>query len=930
MNGINHIRVLLIEDDEDDYILTSGLLADLKDQRYALDWVRSYTEGLKVLVQNRHDVCLVDYRLGAENGVDLLQTAMAGGCQMPVILLTGQGEHEVDVAAMRAGASDYLAKGRLEASQLERAIRYAIDRRRAAAQAAFEQARIAAFGTEVGLALTRPAPLDSILKDCANAMAQYLNAALAQVWVYNARLDRLEPGASAGALAEKFAAPAGPSAPTAPVDPAARRPCVVPLPVLRSSTAEGGPPKASAAPELAWLQDEKIVSAAVYPLMLEDRLVGSMTLLSAQAFNETVLQEMSSVASGVALCIQRKLAEEALDASESRYRSVVENLKEVIFQLNEFGQWVFLNPAWTAATGFGVQETMGTFFLDYVHHDDREPGRCIFLQLMERKMDYCRYETRLLTKDGKVRWVELFLQFTQGADGAVMGASGSLNDITDWKAAQAEVQKLAAFPRVNPNPVLEFNPDGSLSYANEAALELAKSFGKETLTDILPPEAARIVQCCLAEGTKHLREEVSLNGRTVTWSFFPIAASRVVHCYGADITEMLALEAQFRHAQKLESVGQMAAGIAHDFNNVLTVIQGYADCLLARHQDNEKVMVPAKRIADAARRATALTRQLLLFSRKQVLQPKMLDLNSVIRGLESMLPRLLCEDIAMTLQCGERLPKIEADAGMIEQVIMNLAVNSRDAMPRGGRLDIATTAVSIDAAYASRRPDARPGQFVCLTVTDTGCGMDKQTLNRIFEPFFSTKEVGRGTGLGLATVHGIVKQHQGWIEVSSQIGAGTTFRIFFPAADKPGEAGSASSETTRPIRGGRETILVVEDEPIVRELVREVLGQYNYRILQAGSGVEALQVWDENAGAIDLLLTDMVMPEGMTGRDLATHLRKRDPDLKVIYTSGYAPSSVGGESREGETTFLQKPYHPPKLAELVRACLDKEIKSAVT
>jgi signal transduction histidine kinase/CheY-like chemotaxis protein len=435
----------------------------------------------------------------------------------------------------------------------------------------------------------------------------------------------------------------------------------------------------------------------------------------------------------------------------------------------------------------------------------------------------------------------------------------------------------------------------------------------------------------LAAGQKRLSEEIRIGGRTLTWSFFPVVASQVVHCYGADITDMLNLEAQFRHAQKLESVGQLAAGVAHDFNNVLTVIQGYAECLIARGTGDQSTATALKQILDASKRASSLTRQLLTFSRKQVIQPRVLDLNSVLANVSNLLLRLLGEDIALEFDYAQDLPHQEADAGMLEQVVMNLVVNSRDAMPKGGVVRIKTAGVKIDETYAQKRSESRPGRFVCLTVTDTGCGMDAKTLERIFEPFFSTKEVGKGTGLGLATVYGIVKQHEGWIEVESQPGTGTTFRVFFPAASGTVEPAlpAVNAPVAAPVVSGssngsnKESILVVEDEPVVRELVCEILRQHQYTVFEAGTGGQALQAWDEQNGKIDLLMTDMMMPEGMTGKELAAQLRSRKPDLKVLYTSGYSPEAIGREYGKGDTAFLPKPYLPPQMLQLVRQCLEK-------
>jgi PAS domain S-box-containing protein len=916
MNDLELIKVLLVDDDEDDFILTSGVFKEIKGHKFQIDWYKAYQTGLDAMALNQHDICLLDYRLGARNGIDLLRDALEKGCASPIILLTGLGEHTVDVEAMKAGAADYLVKSKLTNDSLERSIRYAMERKRATASAAFEQASLAAFGAEVGLALTKSQPLATILHSCAESMVRYLNLHLARIYILSPEDKLLHLKASAGAIEDVFDQPGF----VQHLNPEKDMICNSEPVLINQISAKDNIPSRD------WALNEGVVAYSGYPLMLENRLIGLISIYSFNTLTKAVIQEMASVANGIALSIERKRSEEALDASEVKYRSVVDSLKEVVFQVNEFGHWTSLNPAWKEITGFTIEEVMGSLFLEYIHHDDRQRNSHIFLQLMERKLDYCRYETRLLTKNGKVCWIEVYAQLTINDDGSILGASGSLTNITERKQAERQIQKLAAFPQVNPNPVLEFNANGEVTYSNEAAELLSKTLGFTTPLDILPPDASAIAMRALASSEKHLSRKVTLAGHTISWSFFPVTASQVIHCYGADITEIQSLEAQFRHAQKLESVGQLAAGVAHDFNNILTVIQGYSDHLLSRHESETTLAGPLKQISNASRRAAALTRQLLMFSRKQLLQKTTLDLNTVVKNLSGMLPRLLGEDITVEMNYAQRLPLMDADTGMIEQVIMNLAVNSRDAMPKGGKLALTTSVIEIDEDYVVNHPDSRVGKCICLAVADQGSGMSPETMERIFEPFFSTKEVGKGTGLGLATVYGIVKQHHGWIDVKSQLDVGTTFLIYLPASAKSVEAPPESTNTSAMIKGRHETVLLVEDEPSLRQWVKEILLGCDYNVLEANNGVEALKVWDEQKGKIDLLLTDMVMPEGMTGGDLARHLRERQPDLCVVYTSGYSAEILGNQADLPDGPFLSKPYPAPQLTRVVRDCLDASME----
>jgi PAS domain S-box-containing protein len=393
-----------------------------------------------------------------------------------------------------------------------------------------------------------------------------------------------------------------------------------------------------------------------------------------------------------------------------------------------------------------------------------------------------------------------------------------------------------------------------------------------------------------------------------------------------DITEQIKLENQLRQSQKLDAIGQLAAGVAHDFNNILTVVQGHASLLLATRPKESPDRKPLQVISSAAERASKLVRQLLTFSRKQVMQIRAMEVRATLTAVSEMLPRLVGEHIVMQVNAPDGLPQIDADAGMIEQMLMNLSVNARDAMPKGGTLTISAEPVQLSAEIAQANPEARAGNFLCLSVRDTGCGIPPEILPRIFEPFFTTKLVGQGTGLGLATVYGIAKQHKGWVEVESVIDKGSTFKVFIPLSEK-------KTETVPPLpkpqelAGGHETVLVAEDEDAVREFVVQVLQAHGYTVIAAASGHQAIERWSQRSQKVDLLLTDMVMPGGIMGRELAERLRVDKPRLPVIYSTGYSPGMAGRDlTRLEEEYFLPKPYGPARLLQMVRDCLDGQPK----
>lgn len=396
---------------------------------------------------------------------------------------------------------------------------------------------------------------------------------------------------------------------------------------------------------------------------------------------------------------------------------------------------------------------------------------------------------------------------------------------------------------------------------------------------------------------------------------------RMLGCH-VDITLRRKLEEQLRQSQKMDAIGQLAGGVAHDFNNILAAIMMQTEVANTFAGVPPPVQELLKDIEVAAERAATLTRQLLAFSRQQVMQPRPVDLNEIVTSLAKMLQRFLGEQVRIQIHLHPSPLITHADAGMLDQAVMNLAVNARDAMPMGGRLIIETVERFITPEEVDSMPDLAPGRYVCLRVSDTGYGIPRENLPRIFEPFFTTKDPGKGTGLGLATVFGIVQQHRGLIKVYSEIGRGTSFQIFLPAVAASNEALGREGAKPKP-RGGTETILVVEDESGVRLLTQMMLVRHGYNVLEASGGAEALRVWDEHKDRIHLLLTDMVMPD-MNGRELALQLQKRDPGLKVIFTSGYSAEIAAGDFKlqEGQN-FLQKPWSMYQLLDTVRQFLDR-------
>ncbi len=636
---------------------------------------------------------------------------------------------------------------------------------------------------------------------------------------------------------------------------------------------------------------------------------------------------------GIALDItERKRTEQALAESEARLAMIVREQTEFIVQWLPDGTRTFVNQSYCRYFGVTEAECLGTSFYPLVAPEHREAVRRKIAELTPEQPEAIN-EHESITCDGERRWQQWIDRGRFDADGRLIDLISTGRDITDRKRVEIELREMVSLHRA----ILESSLDGLIvmdaagrvvefNAAAEAIFGHRREdvIGRGMAERIIPPEYraghAAGMQRYLATRTPHMigrRVEMPAlraDGSEVRVELAiceipgrnPPLFSGVVR----DISARLKLEEQLRQSQKMEAVGQLAGGIAHDFNNLLTVISGYSDLLLQMLPAGDPRAEMAQQIHRAGERSAGLTRQLLAFSRQQVLAPRVIDLNEVVREMEKMLKRLIGEDIALTTQLHPALEPIHADPGQIEQVLLNLAVNARDAMPRGGRLVIGTDNVA-----------GPTGPQVRLTIADTGEGMTPEVQARIFEPFFTTKEAGHGTGLGLAVVHGIIKQSDGTIAVRSAPGAGATFTIEFPAAPRQPRAEKAAVRPALP--RGDETILLVEDDESVRAFSSHVLKQCGYAVLEAVDGTEALRAVAAANRPIDLLVTDVVLP-GLGGRLVAERFAQLHPGARILYLSGYTDDAVIRHGIEHERVhFLQKPFTPSALAAKVRDALNR-------
>ena len=637
----------------------------------------------------------------------------------------------------------------------------------------------------------------------------------------------------------------------------------------------------------------------------------------------------------------RKAAEEAV-----RYQNTLLN---EMGSLAKIGAWEF-NPltgvgSWTdeVARIHGVDPRAEATFeigMSFFQGDSLKKIKKATEEAITQNKPY-DLELELLSAKGIRKWVRT-IGHPRIEGGVVVQVRGSIQDITERKQAEAERERLLMAIEQAAETILTTSPDGIMLYVNPAFEKVSGYTREEAIgrhvrlvqSDAHTEEFYQSVLDTLSSGKTwtgqfiNKRKDGELYTEDATISpVFDDSGTIVCHvAVKRDITHEQQLEHQLRQAQKMEAVGQLAGGIAHDFNNILQAISGYAQLMVDEARERGDCHDDLDEILRGAERATALTRQLLSFSRRQIMQPKTLDLNALIENLLKMLRRVLGADIHLEWLPGTHLGSIHADGGMMEQILMNLCVNARDAMhDGGGALTIETQNVLINSDYCASHAWARPGRFVLLSVTDTGTGMDTELLAHIFEPFFTTKSEGRGTGLGLATVYGIVKQHQGMIGAYSEPGKGSTFKVYLPICERKAEAVGSMVEGA--VAGGTETILLAEDNEMVRKLGHTILQRAGYTVLEANDGTDAVELFKSHAGRIDLLLLDVVMPV-MGGREAYEHIRALHPGIPTLFSSGYSENAIhtGFVLHDG-LTLIQKPYSSSALLRAVRSVLDKSKQS---
>jgi two-component system, cell cycle sensor histidine kinase and response regulator CckA len=648
----------------------------------------------------------------------------------------------------------------------------------------------------------------------------------------------------------------------------------------------------------------------------------------------------------LSVCIditERKKVENALRESEERFLLITNTIDEIFYIYDaEKGIANYLSPAFNRIWGYPAESVLNQNepFINLVHPDDRE--KVMNWGPLTRTGQPVSYEYRIVRADGSIRHIWDRGYPIAEKDGKVTLYVGTGLDVTEWRHAEQALRESREYLNQIINsivdPIIVKDRDHKHVLVNDAFCAFTErrredligktgfeTFSKE-MAQRLKDDEERVLQTGKPSLTEDVVTDVHGQARTLMTQKSLLTnekGEKQIVFSMRDITEYKKLESQLLQSQKMEAIGSLAGGVAHDFNNLLNVINGYSELALESLDEHNPIHKDIEHIWDAGRRAASLTSQLLAFSRKQILQPVILDLNIVIAQMSSILRPLIGEDIDLVANTPGNLGMIHADPAKIEQIILNLAVNARDALPQGGKLTIETANINFEEGYIREHSMAKAGAYVMLAISDNGIGMDAETQARIFEPFFTTKKKGKGTGLGLATVYGIVKQSDGFIWVYSEFGKGTTIKIYFPRVQGESAKFVIDDDAMQDLQGS-ETVLLVEDETSVRNLASRILRDRGYNVIEAAEGQEALRRAKEHHAKIHLVLTDVIMP-GMSGSSLVAQIETVRPDIKALYISGYTDNAIVHHGiLDSNIAFLQKPFSPNQLARKVREVLNSD------
>jgi two-component system, cell cycle sensor histidine kinase and response regulator CckA len=638
---------------------------------------------------------------------------------------------------------------------------------------------------------------------------------------------------------------------------------------------------------------------------------------------------------------ERRRAEESLRKSEARFHRTFDNMLEGCQIIGFDWRYLYVNRSVTMHGKRTQEELLGRTMMEAYPGIERTEVFSMLRRCMEERTAH-RIQNRFENPDGSVGWFDLSIQ--PSPEGIFVLSNDITERVEAEEALRQSEERVLVLLDSTAEAIYGLDLEGRCTFVNAACLRM---LGYDRPDELLGRNMHEVVHTSHTDGSRcliedcriyqaaHAGREAHVDGGTLwrrdgtsfpveSWTHPILKDGRLTGAVATfiDVTDRHRMEQQFRQAQKMDAIGRLAGGVAHDFNNLLTVIFGYSDVLLQGLEPGP-LHEAMQEVRQASERAAALTRQLLAFSRKQTLVPAVLDIGDILSGMSSMVERLIGEDIKVRVVVSPNLGRVKADRGQLEQVVMNLAINARDAMPKGGSLIFELQNVELDDAYAATHAEVEPGPYVLIAISDTGTGMDAETQKRVFEPFFTTKEAGKGTGLGLSTVHGIVLQSGGSIGVYSEPGRGTTFKVYLPRF-----AGDAA--VPRPVSGihqrlptGSETVLVVEDEAAIRQLTNLILQKAGYTVLLAESPIAAERIAGSHPGPIHLMLTDVVMP-GMRGPELAERLIRLRPDLRVLYMSGYTDDAIAHHGfLDAGTEFLQKPFTPNRLTQKIREVLGR-------